>query len=227
MATKNWDTREAVSPFDERPFSLLSKRFPITFLLPVGLMAHLAIMTTFVLGLAMVRPAVATVRTITLNLTDTPQGHFAFGQAIGMRFKSDLTTVLAHPGDPELRRLVAYVTDDPEGQAVFASLVKTAKGWAPLYYEEVKGMSAGSGVNMTALLVNQFREELVQFAPSTAKWRRVGKCSSAFLNVDGVLALGHNDDWTQNWRNLSYWVIAHDGATGDFLWGTSNKQLPV
>ena len=104
---------------------------------------------------------------------------------------------------------------------MFASLTETAQKWGPLYMEEVKGMSAGSGVNVTALLVNQFREELVQFAPATAASpRRVAKCSSAFLNMDGVLALGHNDDWTQNWRNLSYWVIAHDGASGAFKWGT-------
>ncbi len=41
------------------------------------------VILAFLLLLLTVGPAAATVRTITLNLTHTPQGHFEFGRAIG------------------------------------------------------------------------------------------------------------------------------------------------
>ncbi|KAK3258357.1 hypothetical protein CYMTET_32594 [Cymbomonas tetramitiformis] len=69
-------------------------------------------------------------------------------------------------------------------------------------------MAAGAEINSTALLVKNFREELVQFAPDVSIVdRRVSKCSSVFVNNQHTLALGHNDDWTQNWRGLAYWVL--------------------
>lgn len=60
------------------------------------------------------------------------------------------------------------------------------------------------------MLVNNFREELVQFVPSVSEYARVSKCSTVFVNQPGSLGLGHNDDWTQDWRELAYWILANE-----------------
>jgi hypothetical protein len=143
-------------------------------------------------------------------------GHRSLGVAIGQRF-SDLFA-LTFDTDPELARLVDF-TRTADGESILSSLVNSSKNAFPLFYEEIIGMAYGSGQTLERLLVNNFREELVQFAPD-AELGRVSKCSTVFVSGGDTLALGHNDDWTQNWRNLSYWIFGTEqqpnGATLSF-----------
>eukprot|EP00665_Eupelagonemidae_sp_cell47_P004779 gene4778-966_t len=156
-------------------------------------------------------------RLIEVAYADTPAGHTAFGTAIGKAAASEMA-FLENAPDPELAQLLA-LSVSAQGQQILAAFVNASRAAYPSYYREIEGMAAGSGVSLHTLLVNNFREELVQFLPNSSRLdRRPGKCSTAVIATDAVRALGHNDDWTQDWRGAAYLVAANESrADGSVL----------
>jgi hypothetical protein len=195
------------------------------------------------LGLTGASSPPAAVTVITVEYERSLAGAYDLGLQIGRQAGPQIRSVIASP-DPELAVLLNFTTNQSgQGPALLASLVNDSRAAFPFYYEEIMGMAAGADVDSVALLVNNFREELVQFVPlvgaATADDRqgggveapaapvvdrRVGQCSTIFINSDATLSLGHNDDWTQDWRVTSYFVLAAErlpNATSAHLrWGT-------
>ena len=145
---------------------------------------------------------------IHVDFNSTLSGHFHFGFVIGTAQRTNIQHIFQT--DKELATLVTYSTQNATGKQLFSNLVAAAQREFPQYFQEILGTAAGAQVSNVTLLVNQFREELVQTAPElSVRQRKQGRglCSSAFVHTSSVLLLGHNDDWTQNWRGDAYWVF--------------------
>ena len=153
-------------------------------------------------------PPPPSLRIVHATFNNTRSGHYSLGKQIGLAQKRDIQTIFQN--DQELASLVNYVTTNSTGIQIFTSLKKAAQNQFPMYVQEVWGMANGANVNNITMMVNQFREELVQTAPHLHKSQRKqgrGLCSSAFVHTSSSMLLGHNDDWTQNWRGQAYFIF--------------------
>ena len=144
-------------------------------------------------------------RCVAVTYNNTSAGHREFGYAIAAAFRKDIQKIFY--SDKELERLVEWCNG--KGSLIFDRLVSAARSAYPMLFEEVEGMALGADVPLSTMLVNQFREELVQLVPSTVEKnvRGRGLCSSILVNQKDSQLLAHNDDWTQDWRDLAYWVV--------------------
>lgn len=145
---------------------------------------------------------------VAVSYEDSSEGHYQLGVTVGQQVGPWMRATLE--GDPELSYLLSFTQQNATGQKLFKSLVKSSTAAFPMYSREVDGMAEGSGIDLVTLLVNQLREELLIYLPSDAPVKRRGHCTTvyAFDKEKGVAAMAHNDDWMQNWREVSYYILA-------------------
>lgn len=145
-------------------------------------------------------------REVHVEYSDTLEGHFSLGRSIGAAVGEDMREKFAI--DAELAGLLTFVSDG-DGRALFQGFLNDSSAAFPEYLEELKGMAAGGDIPVHELLVSNFREELLQFTPGLSdSERHKGKCSTAYVMTSETTAFGHNDDWSKNWRNASYFISA-------------------
>lgn len=64
------------------------------------------------------------------------------------------------------------------------------------YIDEIKGMSDGAGINFDEYFTLNLEDEIYDFM--------YYKCTTLFLKTDDGLFLGHNEDWTSDFRDKIY-----------------------
>jgi hypothetical protein len=147
----------------------------------------------------------AAVRVIRVDLDPTPAGHFAFGRRLGEEAR-DLVAA-AWGSDSELAALEDWVRSNATGRRIFERFANDSNAAFPLYSEEIRGLAEGLAQPLDRVLTSNLREELLQFLPTP---KRLGKCTTSWVAdaSSGLAGWGHNDDWGQDWRAYSYFVVA-------------------
>jgi len=100
----------------------------------------------------------------------------------------------------ELVDLVAYAQG--RGQGAFEELKRTNAALYPQYVDELRGIAAGSGVDLDRVWVLNLITEL----EALGRTSRSGHCSDIFAVSSGNFAHGHNEDWPGPVMSLAYFV---------------------
>jgi len=110
----------------------------------------------------------------------------------------------------ELVDLVAYARGP--GRGVFEELKGTNAALYPQYVDELRGVSAGSGVDVDLIWVLNLITELEALHGAGQS----GHCTDIFAAGPGNFTHGHNEDWPGPVMGLAYFVKYTAAAGADF-----------
>jgi len=149
--------------------------------------------------------------------------YYQLGLEVGMRFASNIK--IAYQNDTVLPHLLRWVEREPD---LFNHMANTQAKYYPNYYAELEGIAAGSGWNMTVVLLENLEADLLQlFATSrherdkelseiAKNWwnKHIDRCSDALIYQNNGFVHGHNEDDSPWYQPLNYILEVSFNASG-------------
>ena len=132
-------------------------------------------------------------------VSSVSEAGFLHGQQAKNRIRAFLAT-------SEVSSLIKF-TNTKHGTQILSSLKNHAARFSPWLEKEISGIAQGSGTSIEHIWAVNLISEL-EAAMSSGKARPDGHCSDVFARSNtGSLWLGHNEDWSLEFKPLLYVVI--------------------
>lgn len=112
--------------------------------------------------------------------------------ADGKKFQDEIRTFVGNY--TYLTQTLVPFCATAQGGAYLSALVDANAAAYPDYVDEIRGIAAGSGVDISLLFMLMFEDELGTFVEAGDVSRGADACSDVHLNSAGATILGHNED---------------------------------
>ena len=116
---------------------------------------------------------------------------FELGQQVGERMR--LFIADSFETDRRLKQLITHCESTEEGRKLLRDFEEANRAAYPAVLEEIDGIVAGSGLSQTAVLIANFRQEIVAFVPDTDP---IVGCTDLHVAAPWCAAWGHSEDAT-------------------------------
>lgn len=119
--------------------------------------------------------------------------HYEIGYAIGSSFQARFQSFLAHYDAMDSLLLPFY--NSTVGRQVVDAFESANRKQYPEYFEELQGISDGSGVDFLKVMLLNFREELFLIMQNTSStFLATPSCSDILVHTPTRAFFGHNED---------------------------------
>jgi len=142
--------------------------------------------------------------------------HYEVGYAIGQRFASNIKQFVESYPYLRDRLITFYQTTD--GKRIVDAFSEINEEYYPGYFEELKGMSNGSEIPLSVLLLLNFRAELQYWVQNNLEKPHKPSelnCADIHVNFPGNVLVGHNEDAAPAIKQNAYLLEIEIPETGE------------